>query len=952
MNRLNDLTFKYIGKNKLRTAMTIFTIIISTFVIFSIFCIGFSIDYSKKLSEYEATGPYDAVYVLDDSSAEKLYRASQGKTDDIPNLGKLFFLSQQGAVRTVSDFSFFDKRLLIEGDYPKNYDEVVISAERANNPERYAIDESENKVLKIGDRINFHYFVCVGMTNDELRMQEEKLHKEIEQRAIDKYRNDPEYKYVIERIEKDKNNYEGIVGGLIPYANEEDAHLIADLYEKHTKDIIITKKVVGIYSRNYSGKFDERLFISGVHNNMSEAPSYSLMDMNTLGKGYSFEELLIGQYRAEYGNNEKVYLFPGYEKGEIVVEVSFADKKNLAEQATKLGRFLGSNPVINDKALAAFDPDDSVAAYDTLIRTAVMMVIAAVFAVMVMVIVRNSFNISVNEREKDYGMFRIIGLTRKQIIKMILLEAFFVGAIGIVAGILVGMFADIGLFSYLNNYDSGNEILQTILSGIGRLRFKFSWTALGYTVIYMIVIVGYSMVSPIEKLYRLSPVNALQSKDDIDAKSAERRRQRGGSSPKGIKGNRRRSIRNYPVWYGFKNIKLRRGRFILLVVSMGICVALSVALSSAMRTVISTEFDSQDKPSIPVVGNRTSVDNILRLKDIDKIRDDISGMKGYKKTECFSRRVVYPKFDNENEENIVFDKPLNFIGMSNGYYKLVEDITGEALAESGNDVLNVIMVRQAGDKNGVLPKTGDTVIIAGMNVHIAGEINSVAFETLTKKRFPADQRFEGDTDEYYMIYCMDPEGNIIPDGSIEGDSSSMVSTVQYNTLYIFTDIEQEDGSIEKYLSDEGFLFGDSSFNYRKMRFVKQIINVIIVVIMMIVSINLVNMKSSEVLQRRKEIRLLRNIGFSRRDIRKSVISEGLIVSIYAIIFGIISGAAAAIFIVKGIYSGKGLAGFFDESFMSIRFKMDLMSSLVVGLVIILINLIVEEIALKLIKEAD
>ena len=38
--------------------------------------------------------------------------------------------------------------------------------------------------------------------------------------------------------------------------------------------------------------------------------------------------------------------------------------------------------------------------------------------------------------------------------------------------------------------------------------------------------------------------------------------------------------------------------------------------------------------------------------------------------------------------------------------------------------------------------------------------------------------------------------------------------------------------------------------------------------------------------------------------------------------------------------------------MSIRFKMDLRSSLVVGLVIILINLIVEEIALKLIKKAD
>ena len=98
MKRLNRLTLKYIGRNKLRTAMTIFAISLSSFVIFSIFTIGLSIDYSKKRTEYEATGPYDAVYVLNVDSALKLNSIMQGteegesKTSDYPKLSITVFI--------------------------------------------------------------------------------------------------------------------------------------------------------------------------------------------------------------------------------------------------------------------------------------------------------------------------------------------------------------------------------------------------------------------------------------------------------------------------------------------------------------------------------------------------------------------------------------------------------------------------------------------------------------------------------------------------------------------------------------------------------------------------------------------------------------------------------------------------------------------------------------------
>ena len=951
MKRLNRLTLKYIGRNKLRTAMTIFAISLSSFVIFSIFTIGLSIDYSKKRTEYEATGPYDAVYVLNVDSALKLNSIMQGteegesKTSDYPKLSKTVFMSGGAVSAYVSDYSYFGKNFLIEGEYPKTPDEVIISEDRAEHPDKYLVSGTDVECLKVGDSIEFKEEVIVGMSLDTFNEKMEQLHLDIERRAYDKYKDDPKYKDIFERLDREHPDLSGLIGGVIPYADDSDSHLIEDFWEQHCKTITVTRRIVGIYDDAKASKIYRRFETIGIDHR--EYSSLGYVDINTLNESLTIDDILTDIYRSEYGSEEKVFTWYDSDKREVfsntvIAEVTFEDKDDLEGQAALLGELLGTDAIMNDKAVAAFNPKDAIASYDTLTRTAVMMVIAAVFAGIIMVIVRNAFNISVNERERDYGMFRIIGLTRKQIIKIILLEALIVGVIGILVGIIFGIFFDKEIFSYLNGHDLGNEMLHTILSGVGKLYFRFSWAALGYTVVYMAIIVGYSMVSPVEKLYRLSPITVLQSKGEIDVKQAQKEQRH--------KSSRRKRIKSYPVWYGFKNMRVRSNRLMLLIISMGICISLAFAVGCSLSTIISTEYNNQNTPSIVVVARRSAGDNRLSKEDVNRILNDISGKKGFGRAGVFSKKVLYPKCDTETGEYLMLDGPLNIYGMSDEYYKLVEELYGGADLSQEKDTINVMLIAGSGSSGREkLPETGDTVVIAGVKLHISGIINGAAYEALTNKRFPADQRFYPIDQEYYMLFDLDRNEGDFTDKLIEDDEAFMTDSISEYSLYIHTDLEQDDGSIQRYLSDNDYLYSDRSFNYRKMRFAKQLINIAIMVILLIITINLINIRSSEIYQRRKEFSLLRNIGFSKKDIRKSVISEGICVSIYSVIFGMITGLAVAYAITKEVYKGSGISGRFDDSFMEARFSIDWSSLLAAGLVTFGINAIVGAIMLKLLK---
>ena len=125
---------------------------------------------------------------------------------------------------------------------------------------------------------------------------------------------------------------------------------------------------------------------------------------------------------------------------------------------------------------------------------------------------------------------------------------------------------------------------------------------------------------------------------------------------------------------------------------------------------------------------------------------------------------------------------------------------------------------------------------------------------------------------------------------------------------------------------------------------------IVAIVLAIIAVNLVNVRTSEILLRRKEIRLLRSIGFSIREVRRAVISEGILVALCSVITGFLIGVGAARLMSKILYVGKGITGLYNSDYMSIRFGIDWGVFAATAVVIFVINIVAGLIALALVRD--
>lgn len=467
MSILNRLTIKNLRLNKKRTIVTIIGIILSTALMVGIGLLFSSFQDLMIRDTIGYSGKYEAKY--NDVDLIKL--------NDIKNKNFTYFYEKPigfSKIESSNEYKpymyitsvnreYFDELKLIEGDIPKNENEIVISNHVITNG---GLD------YKVGDIVTFTY----GSRN---------------------------------------------IDGNITLANSElvDGEFLTN---KGTH----TYKIVGIVDR-------------------SNFESYS-------ASGYTAFTVDVNS-----------------DNGNVNLYVMFNKNKNIIKQSEELAKELNYNGDINyNSTLLALYGEST---YGNVMSSmgGMMIIMLSLVSIGCIIVIYNSFAISVMERKKEFGLLSSIGATKRQLSHTVFFEAVVVGVIGIILGIL-GAYIGIGcVILIINNLIS--DMLEYKLHLITNPLFII------IPVIFMIIVIGVSAFIPSRRASKVSPIEAIRQNDDIKINKKKIRTSKLVLKLFGIEGE-----------IALKNIKRNKKKYRVTIVSLFISIVLFISFSSYMNYTLNT----------------------------------------------------------------------------------------------------------------------------------------------------------------------------------------------------------------------------------------------------------------------------------------------------------------------------------------------------------------------------
>ena len=467
MSILNRLTIKNLRLNKKRTIVTIIGIILSTALMVGIGLLFSSFQDLMIRDTIGYNGKYETNY--SDVDLDKL--------NNIKNKNFTYFYEKPigfSKIESSNEYKpymyitsvnkeYFNELKLVDGSFPKNENEIVISNHVITNG---------GLNYKVGDIVTFTY----GSRN---------------------------------------------IDGDITLANSEFVD-----GEDLTNEGTYTYKIVGIVDR-------------------SNFESYS-------ASGYTVFTLDVNS-----------------DKGNVNLYVMFNKNKKIIKQSEELAKELNYNGDINyNSTLLALYGEST---YGNVMSSmgGMMIIMLSLVSIGCIIVIYNSFAISVMERKKEFGLLSSIGATKRQLSHTVFFEAVVVGVIGIILGIL-GAYIGIGcVILIINNLIS--DMLEYKLHLVTNPLFII------IPVIFMIIVIGVSAFIPSRRASKVSPIEAIRQNDDIKINKKKIRTSKLVLKLFGIEGE-----------IALKNIKRNKKKYRVTIVSLFISIVLFISFSSYMNYTLNT----------------------------------------------------------------------------------------------------------------------------------------------------------------------------------------------------------------------------------------------------------------------------------------------------------------------------------------------------------------------------
>ena len=497
--------------------------------------------------------------------------------------------------------------------------------------------------------------------------------------------------------------------------------------------------------------------------------------------------------------------------------------------------------------------------------------------------IKNSFDISVMEKKKNYGMLASAGATKKQIKKNVITEGFMLGIIGIPIGIIVGYIA-VFILTIIVNGVIGDFITRDV-----EMRCIISWLPILVSIILGVVTIYFSSIRAAKKASKVSPIDLIRSNDDVKINKNKLK------TPSIIK-----KVFGIGGVIAYKNLKRSKKKYRTTVISLAVSVFVFISMNTFMYytfRVTSTYYDDLDynvmitssfedtpkmEDALKVKGtddytmlyqSSLTTDGYLEIDDLSKLTDFANDIleEGLREQGCYDERK--DTFDMNCDKK----RQMNIIGMDEKSFKEYVDKLG----------LNYNSVKN----KGVLVNNYSYINAEGVRTE-KGIYN-----------YKKDETIKGTYNGSPLEIDVSEVTNVRPSG-LENfwDSGGylIVSEEEYHDLsftpYILTINADDPGQVTLDINNEipelsAVNIGENAQAERSIYLLMSIfLYGFITVITLIGVTNIFNTITSNLELRQKEFAMLKSVGMTKREFNRMINLETIFYSIKALIYGITLGS--------------------------------------------------------------
>jgi len=535
--------------------------------------------------------------------------------------------------------------------------------------------------------------------------------------------------------------------------------------------------------------------------------------------------------------------------------------------------------------------------------SAVLLVFAAIALVVGTFLIINTFSILVAQRSRELALLRALGASRRQVTRSVLGEAAVIGVIGSTVGLLAGFALAAGLKTLFAQF--GLDLSQTAL--VFRPRTAVAAYAVG------ILVTMFSAYLPARRASRIAPVEAMR--DDVAmADSSVRRRSVIGTvlavlGAAGIAGGLL-TDQSIGAWF------IAGGAFALLFAVTALSPVLGKpllhGLGSAYRAVFGTvgQLATQNTLRNPRRSAATASALMIGLALVSAIAVlgasvnksiDVGVKKEFTSDYMLSNQMFEPFSVNVAEQTRQLDDVAHVAQMQ--WMPATAD--GDKIGLTVSDPKDFTAIYSIPMDSGSLNVGSDEIALSQSS---ATSLGASVGDTVTL-RFPT-----GPID--VQVRGVYDDSNVINDGFVSFSTTEEAGLPRFDNSVAVDAVDDDSvarvgNQIESLVRDIPTVSVQSQaeFSESQRANIDQLLNLVYALLglaIVIAVLGIINTLALSVIERTREVGLLRAVGLSRRQLRRLIRLEAVAIAVLGAVLGVALGLGLGIVLQQSL-TGQGVS---------------------------------------------